>query len=108
MGFLPIYLGPTLTFILGWVVIRKIIRISKTNRITSIADFIASRYGKSFQLGSLVSIIAVIGILPYISLQLKAMSTSFTILLHIRQSCAEEAAGASLLGRTPNSTSRWR
>ncbi len=82
VGFLPIYLGPTLTFILGWVVIRKIIRISKTNRITSIADFIASRYGKSFQLGILVSVIAVIGILPYISLQLKAISTSFTILLN--------------------------
>jgi Na+/proline symporter/nitrogen-specific signal transduction histidine kinase len=80
VGFLPIYLGPTLTFVLGWVVIRKIIRISKVNRITSIADFIASRYGKSFALGSLVSIIAVVGILPYISLQLKAISTSFSIL----------------------------
>src|SRR5215211_3350082 len=54
VGFLPIYLGPTLTFVLGWMVIRKIIRISKVNRITSIADFIASRYGKSFQLGGLV------------------------------------------------------
>jgi Na+/proline symporter/nitrogen-specific signal transduction histidine kinase len=81
VGFLPIYLGPTLTFILGWIVIRKIIRISKINRITSIADFIASRYGKSFELGILVSIIAVVGILPYISLQLKAISTSFSILV---------------------------
>ena len=80
VGFLPIYIGPTLTFILGWVVIRKIIRISKANRITSIADFIASRYGNSFELGVLVSIIAVIGIPPYISLQLKAISTSFSIL----------------------------
>ena len=80
VGFLPIYLGPTLTFILGWIVIRKIIRISKANRITSIADFIASRYGKSFELGILVSVIAVIGIPPYISLQLKAVSASFAIL----------------------------
>ena len=80
--FLPIYLGPTLTFILGWFVIRKIIRISKVNRITSIADFVASRYGKSFQLGGLVTVIAVIGILPYISLQLKAISTGFSVLLH--------------------------
>ena len=55
---------PTLTFILGWIVIRKIIRISKVNRTTSIADFIASRYGKSFQLGGLVTVIAVVGILP--------------------------------------------
>ena len=80
VGFLPIYLGPTLAFILGWFLIRKIIRISKINRITSIADFIASRYGKSSYLGGLVTIIAVIGIMPYISLQLKAVSTSFTLL----------------------------
>ena len=82
VDFLPIYLGPTLTFILGWFVIRKIIRISKVNRTTSIADFISSRYGKSFQLGALVTVIAVVGILPYISLQLKAISTSFSLLLH--------------------------
>jgi Na+/proline symporter/nitrogen-specific signal transduction histidine kinase len=82
VDFLPIYLGPTLTFIVAWFVIRKIIRISKVNRTTSIADFIASRYGKSFQLGGLVTIIAVVGILPYISLQLKAISTSFSLLLH--------------------------
>src|SRR5712691_11132363 len=82
VGFLPIYIGPTLTFILAWYLIRKIIRISKVNRITSIADFIASRYGKSSNLGGLVTIIAVVGILPYISLQLKAISTSFSVLLH--------------------------
>jgi Na+/proline symporter/nitrogen-specific signal transduction histidine kinase len=81
IGFLPIYLGPTLTFVLGWIVIRKLIRICKANRITSIADFIASRYGKSVSLGMLVSVIAVVGILPYISLQLKAISTSFSILI---------------------------
>ncbi|MCC7281126.1 MAG: histidine kinase [Acetobacteraceae bacterium] len=82
VGFLPIYLGPTLAFVLGWVVIRKIIRISKQNRVTSIADFIAARYGKSSELGGLVTIIAVVGILPYISLQLKAISTSFAVLLN--------------------------
>ncbi|MGH6874956.1 MAG: histidine kinase, partial [Aestuariivirgaceae bacterium] len=81
VGFLPIYIGPTLTFILAWYLIRKIIRISKVNRITSIADFIASRYGKSSNLGGLVTIIAVVGILPYISLQLKAISMSFSVLL---------------------------
>jgi Na+/proline symporter/nitrogen-specific signal transduction histidine kinase len=81
VGFLPIYLGPTLTFLLAWFVLRKIVRISKTNRITSIADFISSRYGKSPLLGGLVSVIAVVGIMPYISLQLKAISTSFTVLL---------------------------
>jgi Na+/proline symporter/nitrogen-specific signal transduction histidine kinase len=81
VGFLPIYIGPTLTFILAWYLIRKIIRISKVNRITSIADFIASRYGKSSNLGGLVTIVAVVGILPYISLQLKAISISFSVLL---------------------------
>jgi Na+/proline symporter/nitrogen-specific signal transduction histidine kinase len=81
VGFLPIYIGPTLTFVLGWYLIRKIIRISKVNRITSIADFIASRYGKSSNLGGLVTIIAVVGILPYISLQLKAISMSFSVLV---------------------------
>src|SRR5690349_23938444 len=80
VGFLPIYIGPTLMIALWWVVMRKIVRISKQNRITSLADFIASRYGKSALLGGLVTLIAVIGILPYISLQLKAVSSSFQIL----------------------------
>ncbi|MGQ0526195.1 MAG: ATP-binding protein [Betaproteobacteria bacterium] len=80
IGFLPIYLGPTLMAALWWYVMLKIIRISKANRITSIADFIASRYGKSQTLGGLVTIIAVIGIVPYIALQLKAISTSFSII----------------------------
>ena len=80
VGFLPIYIGPTLMIALWWVVLRKILRISKQNRITSLADFIASRYGKSALLGGLVTVIAVIGILPYISLQLKAVSNSFAIL----------------------------
>jgi Na+/proline symporter/signal transduction histidine kinase len=82
VGFLPVYLGPTLMVALWWYVWRKVIRISKTYRITSIADFVASRYGKSQALGGLVTVIAVLGIIPYISLQLKAISNSFTILLH--------------------------
>ncbi len=81
VGFLPIYLGPTLMMLLGWFVIRKMVRIVRLNRITSLADFLASRYGKSALVGALVTVIAVIGILPYISLQLKAVSTSFQILL---------------------------
>jgi Na+/proline symporter/nitrogen-specific signal transduction histidine kinase len=79
-GFLPIYLGPTLMFALGWLVLRKIIRISREARITSIADFAAARYGKSTLLGGLVAAIAVVGIVPYISLQLKSISNTFTIL----------------------------
>src|SRR4051812_4199220 len=82
IGFLPIFLGPTLMAMLWWYVMLKMIRISKAHRITSIADFIASRYGKSQLLGGLVTIIAVIGIVPYISLQLKAVSNTFSIILN--------------------------
>src|SRR5262245_65710415 len=68
VGFLPIYLGPTLMIALWWIVIRKILRISKANRITSPADFIASRYGQRALIGGTVTVIAVMGILPYSSL----------------------------------------
>ena len=94
VGFLPIYIGPTLMIALWWVVMRKIIRISKRNRITSLADFIASRYGKSALLGGLVTVIAVVGILPYISLQLKAVSNSFTILLQYPEIVIPAKVGA--------------
>ena len=95
VGFLPIYIGPTLMIALWWVVLRKILRISKQNRITSLADFIASRYGKSALLGGLVTVIAVIGILPYISLQLKAVSNSFAILVQYPEIIMPSKAGAS-------------
>ena len=81
IGFLPIYLGPTLMACLWWFVLRKMLRITKAYGITSIADFVASRYGKSALLGGLVTIVAVFGIMPYISLQLKAVSTSVEVIL---------------------------
>jgi Na+/proline symporter/nitrogen-specific signal transduction histidine kinase len=81
IGFLPIYLGPTLAVALWWFVLRKMIRVSKANRITSIADFVSSRYGKSYALGALVTIMAVVGVVPYIALQLKAVSNSFSVVL---------------------------
>ena len=80
VGFLPIYLGPTLMAALGWLVLRKILHISKVHRITTIADFVSSRYGKSVTLGGLVTLIAVLGVVPYISLQLKAISTTFHLI----------------------------
>ncbi|HEX8962586.1 MAG TPA: sensor histidine kinase [Rhodocyclaceae bacterium] len=80
IGFLPIYLGPTLMLALGWLVLHKLVRVAKENRITSIADFIGSRYGKSPLLAGLVTVIAVVGVVPYIALQLKAVSNSFAIL----------------------------
>lgn len=78
--FLPIYLGPMLAMTLAWLVVRKMIRIAKTYRITSIADFIASRYGKSRLLASMVTLITVIGIVPYIALQLKAIASGYAVL----------------------------
>ncbi len=95
VGFLPIYIGPTLMIALWWIVMRKILRISKRNRITSLADFVASRYGKSALLGGVVTIIAVIGIVPYISLQLKAISSSFSILVHFPQIVMPATHGAA-------------
>src|SRR5690606_36965130 len=81
IDFLPIYIGPTLVAILWWHLTRKILRISKTDRITSIADFVASRYGKSQLLGGFITVAAVIVVTPYIALQLKGVSASFNLLL---------------------------
>ena len=80
LGFLPIYLGPLLVFIFGAPLLRRIIFISKRNNTTSIADFIASRYGKSQSLAAMVAVFALIGSVPYIALQLKAISMGFSVL----------------------------
>ncbi len=80
INFLPIYLGPIIAAPLWIVVLRKIIRISKQHKISSIADFISLRYGNNRFLGALVTIICLFGTLPYISLQLKAVSETFEIM----------------------------
>lgn len=80
LDFLAIYLGPTIGAILFLPVLHKIIRICKTQRINSIADFISTRYGKNFSIAVVVTILCVIGIIPYIALQLKAISGSIHIL----------------------------
>ena len=80
INFLPIYLGPVIAAPLWIIVLRKIIRISKQQKISSIADFISLRYGNNRFLGALVTIICLLGTLPYISLQLKAVSETFEIL----------------------------
>ena len=80
--FLGVYLGPTLLAPLWYILLRKMILISKNQRITSIADFISSRYGKSPTLGVLVTLIAVLGIVPYISIQLKAVTFGINTLTH--------------------------
>ncbi len=90
--FLPIYLGPMLAMLLAPVVVRRMIRIARAYRITSIADFIASRYGKSPLLAALVTLITVVGIVPYIALQLKAVSAGFALLTEGPAPAGEAAA----------------
>lgn len=80
IDFLPIYLGPVIAAPLWILLLRKIIRISKQHKISSIADFISLRYGNHRFLGALVTLICLFGTLPYISLQLKAVSETFEII----------------------------
>lgn len=79
LNYLPIYLGPILIIPTWMIILKKVIRISRVNKISSIADFISMRYGNSRFLGALVTIICVFGVLPYISLQLKSISETFHI-----------------------------
>ena len=79
-SFLTTYLGPTLMAPLMWIIIRKMVRISKVEKISSLADLVSSRYGKSSTLGVLVTIFSLFGIVPYIALQLKAIGVSFDLL----------------------------
>jgi PAS domain S-box-containing protein len=79
-SFLTIYLGPTLMAALWAVLLKKIIRIAKQNRITTISDFIGVRYGNSLFLSAFVTIVAVVGITPYLGLQIKAIISTLTIL----------------------------
>lgn len=79
--FLAVYIGPTIMAALFWPVLRKMIRICKTQRINSIADLISIRYGKNFSLAVVVTILCMVGIIPYIALQLKAISESMNILI---------------------------
>src|SRR5271169_6706147 len=86
--FLAIYIGPMLMVGLGYPLIIRIVRLAKGQNITSIADFIAARYGKSQAVAATVALIAIIGMIPYIALQLKAVSSSVSTIL------AEASAGS--------------
>ncbi len=77
---IPIYLGPILLFIFAWPFILRIIRVSLKLNLTSIADLLAARFGKSHNLAILVTMVALIGTLPYMALQLKAIVYSFELL----------------------------
>jgi PAS domain S-box-containing protein len=80
LDFILIYVGPTLVMLVGWPALAKIIRLAKRHNVTSIADFLAARYGKSRAVAVAVTLIATIGVLPYIALQLQAVSTTFAAL----------------------------
>lgn len=82
----PIYIGTIACFVLGWPMLLRMLRISKQQNITSIADFIACRYDRSPQIAGLVTIVAIVGTVPYIALQLRAVSTSFDLLTGTYQS----------------------
>ncbi len=79
-SFLPIYLGPVISFLVCWSVFKKIGILTDVHGISSIADFIASRYGKAQSVAVLVTLVAVLVVVPYIALQLKAISTTWITL----------------------------
>ena len=79
MLFLTIYIGPILGMALWWLVLRKMVRIGSRYRITSIADFISTRYDRSYSLAAMATVLAVVGMTPYIALQLKALFDTFAV-----------------------------
>ena len=85
LSYLAIYIGPIIIIPSWIIVLRKIIRISRVNKISSIADFISLRYGNSRFTGAVVTVICVLGILPYIALQLKAISETFHIVTNTQR-----------------------
>src|ERR1700739_21006 len=88
--FLTIYIGPMLMVGLGFPLLIRIVRLAKSQTIPAIADFIAARYGKSQPVAATVALIAIIGMIPYIALQLKAVSSSVSTIL------AQAAPGAAV------------
>lgn len=80
LDYLPIYLGPLLLFTVGFGLVRKILAQSKAQHSTSIADFLSARYGKSATVAAMVTVIATIGSLPYMALQLQSVGTSLIVL----------------------------
>ncbi|MCB1451178.1 MAG: hybrid sensor histidine kinase/response regulator, partial [Nitratireductor sp.] len=82
LSFLAIYVGPILLITFGNGLVKRIVRLSKEQRITSVADFLGARYGKSIKVAGVAAVIAVIGTVPYIALQLKAVSVSVSKLIN--------------------------
>jgi PAS domain S-box-containing protein len=79
-GYLPIYIGPTLVFLLALPFLERLVEVGRAHKVGSIADFIASRFGKSRPLAVLVTVIAVTAVIPYLALQYKAVAASIAAL----------------------------
>lgn len=96
-AFVPIYLGPLLLMLFAPWVLQKMVMISKQENITSIADFIAARYGKSQSLAVAVTLICLVGVLPYIALQLKGIVLGVTLLTGTRDVAGPGAQDTALI-----------
>lgn len=90
LPYLAIYLGPILLFVVAGGFVRRVVTITHERKITSIADFIASRYGKSQRLAALVTLMALTAAVPYVALQFKAVSMSLEVM-----------SGATTIGSGP-------
>lgn len=95
--FLPIYLGPILLVVFGWPFLRRLLIVSSRNKVTSIADFIGSRYGKNQRLAAVVTLVLVVGTLPYIALQLRAVGITWTTINWMNESATSFDSISSLI-----------
>ncbi|MCU0700129.1 MAG: ATP-binding protein [Myxococcaceae bacterium] len=80
MLFLPVYLGPTLAMVVGWRLFRRMAELKHQHRLTSVADFVSARYGRSQTVAALVTVMLSVGLVPYLALQVKSLVSSFTML----------------------------
>ncbi|MFA5354025.1 MAG: ATP-binding protein [Thermodesulfovibrionales bacterium] len=97
LSFLTTYLGPTLMAALWVIILKKVVRVARANRITTISDFIGMRYGKSLSLSALVTVIAVVGVTPYLGLQIKAIISTFSLLSGGRSGSSEAGLFITLM-----------
>ena len=91
LEFVTIYLGPTLVMVGWWWILRRLVRIGRAQRVTSIADLISSRFGKSTQIGMIVTVISVIAGTPYIALQLQSVTLSFAVFAQLEGASWQQA-----------------
>lgn len=93
MLFSAIYLGPTLVMLIGWGVIRKMIRLRHRYQFSSVVDLITQRYGQSVAMGAFITVVLLVGMIPYIGLQLRTVIGSFVLLTGLQHEAATQWAG---------------